>query len=152
MESFVRRLCFQIISLLFFALHPAPLWAQTLNVLQNMSFGEFAPDASGGSVSIDVDGTPSYNGIIDLGGTKSEARLQATGTPLVAFSLDLPNDPSTLVNGSETMTLGGFVHNAPGSFDGGGSADFSLGATLTMNPNQVPGNYTANLDIGINYE
>jgi len=121
----------------------------------NMNFANV--DAkSGGTVILDPDNTRSSQGGVELtdGNTVSAATFEVTGQAGYTYSITLPNSDHVLTNGTEDIIIKDFTSSLKneGSL-ADGSQTLRVGASLDINPNQTPGNYTSpgGFNITVNY-
>ena len=121
----------------------------------NMNFANV--DAkSGGTVILDPDNTRSSQGGVELtdGNTVSAATFEVTGQAGYTYSITLPNSDQVLTNGTDDIIIRDFTSslNTEGSL-ADGSQTLRVGASLDINPNQTPGNYTSpgGFNICVNY-
>jgi hypothetical protein len=121
----------------------------------NMNFANV--DAkSGGTVILDPDNTRSSQGGVELtdGNTVSAATFEVTGQAGYTYSITLPNSDQVLTNGTEDIIIKDFTSSLKneGSL-ADGSQTLRVGASLDINPNQPPGNYTSpgGFNITVNY-
>lgn len=127
----------------------------TLSNPQQLAFGKFAA-GSGGTVTIHPNGSRSRGGSVVLlpsaGG--SVAQFSITGEPGSTYAVTLPaNGTVVLASGQSTMAVNGFSSfpQATGQFGLGGSQTLSVGATLSVGPNQAPGSYSGSFNVSIDY-
>jgi len=121
----------------------------------NMNFANV--DAkSGGTVILDPDNTRSSQGGVELtdGNTVSAATFEVTGQAGYTYSITLPNSNHVLTNGTDDIIIRDFTSSlkTEGSL-ADGSQTLRVGASLDINPNQTPGNYTSpgGFNITVNY-
>ena len=121
----------------------------------NMNFANL--DAkSGGTVILGSDNTRSSQGDVALadGNTVSAATFEVTGQAGYTYSITLPNSDHVLTNGTDNIIIRDFTSSLK---DEGalalGSQTLSIGASLDINPNQAPGNYTSpgGFNVCVNY-
>jgi hypothetical protein len=131
--------------------------AQTVTPTQSLSFGRFIASA-GGTVSVDVNGARSRGGSVILlqPSAASSATVRITdadpSNASKSFFITLP-DTATLSNGSSTMSLSNFVSSPDGIGTLiAGSKSVAIGATLSIAPQQAPGNYSGSFQVTINYQ
>jgi hypothetical protein len=80
-------------------------------------------------------------------------------TPGAFNARGMPNHPTNvsfssgnLVTGpGPAMRLGAFTNNAAPVFDSAARLSFTVGATLVINPNQTPGQYTGTYAVTVNF-
>jgi len=121
----------------------------------NMNFANL--DAkSGGAVVLGPDSTRISQGRVELTGanTVSAATFEVTGQAGYTYSITLPNSDYVLSNGTDDIIIRDFTSSLK---DEGalalGSQTLNVGASLDINPNQTPGNYTSpsGFNITVNY-
>lgn len=122
----------------------------------NLAFGKFVAD-TGGTITIGTQGQRSRTGGVMLlgGGAVTAAAFSltesGTGTALKFTTISLP-DTATMSSGANTMTLSGFVSDPANTVLGTGRTTVQVGATLTVAPNQAPGNYSGSFTVTVNYQ
>ncbi len=119
--------------------------------------------AAGGTVTVNAQtGTRTSTGVVLAGGTVSNARFVATGTPNRVVSLSLNPSPITIVNGANSMT----VNQLRVSINGGGPQPFgpnanlgplgvinyAIGGRLTVSGTQADGLYTGTFTLTMDYQ
>jgi len=121
----------------------------------NMNFANL--DAkTGGAVILSPDNSRISQGGVALadGNTVSAATFEVTGQAGYTYSITLPNSDYVLTNGIDDIIIRDFTSslNDEGSL-ASGSQTLSVGASLDINPNQTPGNYTSpgSFNISVNY-
>jgi hypothetical protein len=125
----------------------------------NMSFGNLSVQAgTGGTVVLAPAGTRTRTAGVTLPattGTVSAAAFTVTGTAAYTYAITLPTTVTlTRASGTETMDATAFTSNpsGTGTLSGGGTQNFTVGATLTVAAAQVAGVYTSgNFDVTVNY-
>lgn len=132
----------------------APLHAQTATSTA-LSFGSFTAGA-GGTITVNASGGRSKTGSVVLsnqGAVASPAQFTVTGTNGATFTTTLPGDGIVqLSDGTHTMSVDLFtISPALQNTLSGGTAMISVGATLTVNSGQAPGNYTGSFNITLEY-
>jgi hypothetical protein len=129
----------------------AGIWA-LITVTENngMSFGTIKPPVAGGNVVLSTAGTISPAPGFFFAGTPTAGAFNAHGLAhfpaVVSFSTG-----DTLTGPGTAMALGKFTSNAAANFDGKGNLNFNVGATLTINANQAPGNYAGTYTVTVNF-
>ncbi len=126
----------------------------TLSATSALNFGQIAAN-TGGSVTVNADSTVTSAGSLISTGTRAPAAFTVTGTPNANVVLTLPASATlTRSGGTETMSIGGFNSNPGGAFQlgGTGSANFSVGGTLTVASNQVAGVYNGTFAVSVEYQ
>jgi hypothetical protein len=132
-----------------------------LNNTRGLDFGRFAAGA-GGTVVISPEGLRSRTGGVvllnspDAGQAMFIVSKSAVagddGGKAVIISLP-PNGSIRLSSGSNSMAVDGFGNspNALLAIPASGTT-LSVGATLTVAPNQAPGNYSGSFPLIVNYQ
>jgi len=127
----------------------------------DLNFGSFAPSATDGTVSVELDGTRSATGGItllnQLGAQK--AVFTVNGTPNESYYVKLPTEdgntiPLTGPQGADPLIITSLVHNAVDNpaLDDEGKKMFSVGGTLSVKANQPAGEYTGTFDVIVAYD
>lgn len=125
----------------------------------DLNFGSFAPGATGGTVSVELNGSRSVTGSVTLLNQVGALRaaFTVTGKPNDRYYVKFPTDdgstsiPLTGPTDAEPMKITSFVHNATGILNASGKETFSVGGTLAVNPNQPAGTYTGTFDVIVAY-
>jgi hypothetical protein len=106
---------------------------------QQLNFGRFSPETSGGQVVITPDGNRSAQGSVVLAsGSHSPGMFFITGAPMASFSIQLPLEPAVLVHQSSNriMVVDYWTSDPPSSAEvstqADGSRQISIGATLLV--------------------
>jgi hypothetical protein len=153
-----------------FRLSPAPLLLLTLlaasahaanktgnvNNALGLSYGKFIA-GTGGTVVISTAGVRSKTGGVVLlnGGAINAASFSLTesgaGKSLSFTNITLPTT-ATMTSGANSMTLRNFVSDPPNTVLGTGRTTVLVGATLTVAPDQAPGNYSGSFVVTVNYQ
>jgi len=121
----------------------------------NMNFANL--DAkSGGTVILNPDNTRISQGGVELadGNTISAASFEVTGQAGYTYSISLPNSDYVLTNGTDNIVIRDFTSSLKNEGAlASGSQSLRVGASLDINPNQTPGNYTSpsGFNISVNY-
>lgn len=155
MPAISPRYLFPFLLLLALPAHPANKTPVVTNT-RILGFGKFVA-AGGGTITINPAGARSKTGGVVLisGGTISSASFSLTesgsGKSLRWTTITLPGSAS-LSNGSTTMALSNFVSDPPNTVLGTGKTIVTVGATLTVAPNQAVGNYSGTFSVTVNYE
>ena len=126
----------------------------TLTANSALNFGQIAAN-TGGTVTVNADSTASSTGTLVSTGTRAPAGFTVTGTPNANVVLTLPASATlTRSGGTETMSIGTFNSNPAGAFQlgGTGSANFSVGGTLTVASGQVAGVYNGTFSVSVEYQ
>jgi len=106
---------------------------------QQLNFGRFSPETSGGQVVITPDGNRTSQGSVVLAsGSYSPGMFYITGAPLANFSIQLPSEPAVLMhqNSNKMMLVDFWTSDPPSSVEvstqADGSRQISIGATLLV--------------------
>jgi len=146
-----------LLPLLF--LPAAPLHAvKTGNVTNTraLSYGRFVAN-TGGTIILNTAGARSQTGGVVLlaSGTFTSAAFSltesGTGKAVGFTTITLPVS-ATMTSGANTMTISNFVSDPTNTVLGTGKNSVQVGATLTVAPNQAPGNYSGNFVVTVNYQ
>lgn len=166
-----------ILALAFLLILPAASSAQTsatesghasatveqipITLLQSgeMNFGTFAPWGLAGLVTVHPLASPATTGSnVTISSQGFPARFTVTGTPHLPFTIVLPADRSASVSiaSGQIMVIDLFFssYNESGVspvLNASGTATFTLGAKLLVNPNQPPGVYTGSFPLTVAY-
>ncbi len=104
-----------------------------------------AVDAQGGgTVVLTPDNGRFASGGVQLadGTNVSAASFRVTGQKGFSFSVSLPQGEYLLTNGSQNIILKDFTSNLDGSGNlTSGTSEFRVGATVDIQPGQIPGRY-----------
>jgi hypothetical protein len=130
-----------------------------LNNIRGLDFGRFVA-GSGGTVVLSPAGLRSRTGGVVLLNSPSTGQAAfnvgrtSSDDENRAVIITLPDNGATrLTSGADSMAVGDFV-NTPTALlsipDGG--TTLSVGATLTVAPNQAPGNYSGTFSLIVNYQ
>lgn len=130
--------------------------AKNINVTANMAFGRFVA-TSGGTISIGTNSARTrIGGVILLSSSASAAAfaLDGSGNSNKIATLTLPaNGSVTLTSGTHQMALNNFVTNfASGGVLPPAGTNASVGATLSVAPNQAPGTYSGTFHVTIDFQ
>jgi hypothetical protein len=138
----------------------APAQARvTFASTQPLAFGRFVA-GSGGSITVSPSGARSPSGgVILLQSSASAASFTFTDTnppkSKTNFVITLPPDASVVLSsGTNQMKLGTFT-STPATVSPitvNGTLQMSVGATLTVAPNQPKGNYSGSLSVSVDYQ
>jgi len=141
------------------------VFAQTLRVTQGLSFGGFAA-GNGGTITVSpgafgVRSQTGAVGLFRLRGSHSAAQFSIWGGSSGAvFSLSLPADYAAKLElvgasggSSASMPLTNFVSSLGPSptLKPDGTQQFSVGATLQVQPNQPVGDYSATINVTVQF-
>lgn len=135
----------------------------------DLSFGDLAVGATGGTVIVTTAGArSSTGGVVLYGGSHSPAAFSGFGNPnrQVIITFGAPSILITRSGGSQTMTVDSFTPNPTGS--GGlnqlgnsgrhrittstGLFTFNVGARLIVAGSQTPGTYSGTFSVTVNYQ
>ena len=131
-----------------------------ISIVKNsdLNFGSFAPSATDGTISVELDGTRSVTGGItalnDIGALRAD--FTVNGTPNESYYVKLPTEegntiPLTGPEGADPLIITSLVHNAHEMLDENGQEVFSVGGTLSVKANQPAGEYTGTFDVIVAY-
>jgi hypothetical protein len=154
MSAITSRLLLPLL-LLALPAHPANKVGNVTNT-RALGFGSLVA-AGGGTITISPAGARSKTGGVVLisGAAIASASYTLTesgaGKSLRWTTITLPA-AAALSNGSATMALSNFVSDPPDTILGTGRTIMTVGATLTVAPNQAPGNYSGSFSVTVNYE
>src|SRR5260370_9275888 len=115
-----------------------------------MSVAAVAPPPSGGAIVLSTAGTIKSSGGFAFRGTPAPGAFNARGLPHHPTSVSFST--GNLVTGpGPAMRLGAFTNNAASAFDGTATLNFAVAATLVVNPNQTPGQYTGTYAVTLTF-
>src|SRR6185437_374444 len=115
-----------------------------------MSLASVAPPATGGTVMLTTAGTiNSTNGFV-VRGTPVAGEFTAHGIPNFPAIVTISNGDAVTGPG-RPMPLAVYPSNARATFNSAGELHFSVGARLTVNPNQAPGAYSGTYAVTVNF-
>lgn len=121
-----------------------------------MNFGTITRSSVAGTVILTADGSRTATGGVAILGSSSftAAPFAVTGESNASFTITLPTSNVTLTRdgSTETMTVNAFTHNSGLKLSSSGTAEFSVGATLNVNADQVPGLYHGTFSVTIAYQ
>ena len=159
---FLRCACIaSIAGLALLAIAARDAFAQqvVLTNARGLDFGRFVA-SSGGTVILSPTGLRSRTGGVVLlnSPTAGQAAFNlgksSNGGNNKAIIISLPSNGATrLTSGANSMAVGNFV-NTPStllSIPNGGTT-LSVGATLTVTPNQAPGSYSGTFSLIVNFQ
>jgi hypothetical protein len=126
------------------------LQAITVTETAPMSFAAVAPPPRGGTVVLTPVGTLSGSSGFVFYGTPSPAAFHAHGAANYPASVSISTG-NVVTGPGPAMQLATFAGNTPANFDNAANLKFAIGATLTINPNQAPGEYTGTFAVTVNY-
>lgn len=143
-----------LVTALLFAAGQAGAGNFTVVNTRSLAFGRFVAGA-GGPITVNPDGTrTSGGGVILLPSTSTSAAFTLSDNQKNATcSVSLPADGAvTLSNGTSTMPLTAFKTNLGSTcVFSGGTVQLTVGVTMTVGPNQKPGNYSGNIPITVTF-
>ena len=132
--------------------------------VQDLDFGSMIPGTTGGVVRVLPDGTRTATGTVVLvGNTQAVARFAGLGTYNEQVDISMSSNSIQLTGPGAPMTASLFeigstptaiLTTTPTRFRIGstlGNFNFPVGASLTVNANQAPGNYAGTFTITLNY-
>jgi Domain of unknown function (DUF4402) len=157
MAGMKPRLLSALLLLLAAAAVSAAVKIVTVSPTRNLAFGRFVAGA-GGSVTVAPSGARTKAGGVVLlsAGTISSAAFSITESgngKSPTWTISVPaQSPVTLSSGNASMVLNNFVSNPIDGSSGSGPATMTVGATLTVGPNQPPGNYSGSFNVTVNYQ
>jgi hypothetical protein len=134
--------------------------ALTASENNQMNFGKFSPETSGGQIVLTPEGLRMAIGDVVLGGGLGQAgRFIINGEPNASYTIQLPTTPALLThNGSnKTMVVDNWVSDPPADSGAGilnnGTETVSIGATLIVGPidNNPVGVYTGTYNLTFAY-
>lgn len=130
-----------------------------LSNARGLDFGRFVA-GGGGTITLSPTGLRSRTGTVILLNSPNTGQAvfnvgkSNNGNGNKAVIISLPANGSTrLTSGANSMAVGNFVNTPSGltSIPVGGTA-LGIGATLTVAPNQAPGNYSGTFNVTVNYQ
>jgi hypothetical protein len=146
-----------IVLLFVWGLSGQSLLAQTMRMTQGLSFGSFVA-GGGGSITVPPVGPRTQTGnvvLITSRGAFNAAQFSILGGPSnTAFSIRFSEDSFySLKSGGAPMPLTKFVSSLGSSprLGPNGTEQFSVGATLTVLPNQPVGDYIATFNLTVQF-
>ena len=143
--------------------------AMTLSQTNALNFGTIAlKSTEGGTVVLSSNSnTRNYTGGLAGGGSENQAATNATfevsGSSLITYSLSLPevitlahNSTDTGINTMEITAMkarfnGATSDSITSTIASDGKDSFSLGATLTVQENQIIGQYSGQYVVSVDY-
>lgn len=138
---------------------PALAQQVILTNTRGLDFGRFVA-AGGGTVAVSPAGLRSTSGAViplnsaNAGQAAFSVSRNGSGGGGKAIAISLPaNGSIRLSNGSASMAVDGFSASPASlvTIPAGGTT-LSIGATLTVAPNQARGNYTGSFPLIVNYQ
>lgn len=133
--------------------------AQNVSNTGNLSFGTFVA-ASAGTVSVGADGSRAQSGgafVLNQGSNvAAPAQFSVHGKANAVYAITLPADNTVLMSdgAGHVMTVKTFTSNLSGMsiLSKNGNGQFSVGATLSVSPQQARGSYTGTFSVIVNYQ
>ncbi len=134
--------------------------ALTASENNQMNFGKFSPETSGGQIVLTPEGLRMAIGGVILGGGSAHAgKFKINGEPNASYTIQLPTTPALLThNGSnKTMIVDNWVSDPPAGSGAiilnEGTETVSIGATLIVGPldNNPVGVYTGTYSLTFAY-
>lgn len=127
-----------------------------LSSVRALDFGRFIA-GSGGTVVITPAGLRSRSGAVVLlnspGTGQAVLNVSRGSGNKAVVDISLPSNGSTrLTSGANTMAVGSFVSSPAFTMSIATPATLSIGATLTVAPNQPPGVYSGTFPVTVNYQ
>ena len=127
----------------------------TMNLTSNMNFGSILSQAQAGTVSLSATNIRTTTGGIVAVGGNSVAGFSVTGNPSTAYTVTLP-PASTLTGPGQAMAIAFSTAQVTGgnltrTLSNAGSDSFNVGATLSVNANQVAGAYSGVFPVTVSY-
>jgi len=153
---FIRAACSAALALLLVPASDALAQQIGLSNTRGLDFGRFVAGA-GGTVILTPAGLRSRTGGVVLlnSPTVGQARFNASringNKTAVIISLP-PNGNIRLLSGTNSMAVNTFVSSPASTMSIQTPMTLSVGATLTVAPNQAPGNYTGTFSVTVNYQ
>lgn len=147
------------LALLAAGARPALAQQITLSNVRGLDFGRFVA-GSGGTVVVSPAGLRSRTGGVVLLNSASAGQAvfnldrSGNGSSSKAIIITLPaNGATRLTSGANSMGVNNFV-STPASLASipAGGTTLSVGAALTVAPNQAPGNYSGSFSLTVNYQ
>ena len=128
----------------------------TVDPGSQLDFGQIAAN-TGGTVTVNANSSVASTGGLISTGTRTPVSLTVSGTAgsLVAVTLPAAAVNLTRAGGTQTMSLGGFNSSPNGAFQLDtvtGVSSFTVGGTLTVGANQVPGTYSGTFAVSVEYQ
>ena len=129
----------------------------TIENNQGLEFGDIIAGAN--KITITTAGARSATNedafLVTTGVTRTPQAAQFTVNGEANLSYTLVIDPSatlTQVDGTATMTINNFGHNATGTLSGSGAEVFNVGADLIVGASQASGVYEGTFEVTVTYE
>lgn len=133
---------------------------QSVQITKNadLEFGDFVAGTTNSVFRLNPNSgnlTQRSGDAVAIGGTPSAASFTATGTPL--FRVRITSNQNriflTRSGGTERMRVNRFRFDGRRNrtLDASGAVTYRVGGQLRVGPNQVPGTYTGNFNITVDY-
>jgi hypothetical protein len=124
---------------------------------QNLDFGTISRSSVSGSVTVTPSGQRSSTGGVSILSSSLfySAPFSVSGENNASFNLTLPDNDDvkmTRTGGTEEMEVTNFTHNSGLVLSSSGTATFSVGATLSLDADQVAGDYTGSFSVTVAYQ
>lgn len=130
----------------------------TINIVaQNgISFGDIAPSATPGTVSVDANGSRSTTGGTTITSSTAglPAQFEVSGDPNSTYGITLPTSVTITSAAGDTMTVINFNSTTAannGQLDAGGKQNLSVVATLNVGSFQAFGAYSGVMSATVEY-
>ena len=129
----------------------------TIENNQGLEFGDIIAGAN--TITITTDGDRSATNedaflvTTDVTRTPQAAKFTVNGEADLSYTLVIDLiAPLTQVDGTATMTINNFDHNATGKLSGSGAEVFNVGADLIVGASQASGVYKGTFEVTVTYE
>jgi hypothetical protein len=126
------------------------LQAVIVTEIAPMSFAAVAPPPGGGTIMLTPTGAISAASGFVFHGTPSPGTFHARGAPNYPASISLSTG-NTVTGPGPAMRFATFMSRTPTAFDSTAALNIAVGAALTVNPNQTPGDYSGTYAVTVNY-
>jgi hypothetical protein len=154
------RILRRLFGLLILSAATGALAQTAITNTRGLSFGKFATSYIAGSVQVDTNGARIRSGGVVLlsSGPGAAASFSVSDTDPAnvnkSYIITLPaNDTVMLTSGAHNMPINNFVsYPSSGALNSGSQLLLSVGATLSVGPNQAPGNYSGTFVVTVNYQ
>jgi hypothetical protein len=121
----------------------------------SMAFGNIVPGTTGGTVVLTTSGGTTATGSVHLiaGSSRSAATFVVFGSPLLAYSIQVPSTISLgRSGGSQSMVVSSLTSsNTGGILGSNGSASVTVGGTLTVSASQTSGQYAGSFAVTVSF-
>ncbi len=119
----------------------------TLSREADLNFGSFSAEEIGSTVTVFANGGIDFDSTVHMGDHQA-AEFKIEGPAGSSFNVQLPADGEVVIyNGSASMSLVNFETNSDGVIGNDYIEYFNVGATLEVDPLQVPGSYTGTFSV-----